>query len=186
MLTTHTFCVTHAHITHSHSHVYFHTFHSLSHLAITTFSIQSPFGSQGCLIYHLTEEEHCCQKPFHHTINLVHLLVTLEKREGACALFVRKNSDVFTNLPSVRKSLFYLFIFSCFNFSFLSQRGMSQYVHSCVASMTSHNPHTCIKHAPRHSTAPRCISLFSLLFLPSTCSHQDYKIASRCGAPGLL
>ena len=29
-------------------------------------------------------------------------------------------------------------------------------------------------HAPRQSTAPRCISLFSLLFLPSTCSHQDH------------
>ena len=30
--------------------------------------------------------------------------------------------------------------------------------------------------APRHSTAPRCISLFSLLFPPSasTYSHQDY------------
>ena len=39
MPTTHTFCVKHAHITHSHSHIYFHTFHSLSHLATTTFSI---------------------------------------------------------------------------------------------------------------------------------------------------
>ena len=37
--------------------------------------------------YRLTEEGHCCQKPFH-TINFVRLLVTLEKREGACALFV--------------------------------------------------------------------------------------------------
>ena len=87
MLTTHTFCVTHAHITHSHSHVY-------SHLATTTFSILSPSGSQGCLKYHLTEEGHCCLKLFQHTINFVRLLVTLEKREGACALFVQKTPDL--------------------------------------------------------------------------------------------
>ena len=31
--------------------------------------------------------------------------VTLEKREGACALFVQKNPDMFTNLPSARKTL---------------------------------------------------------------------------------
>ena len=29
--------------------------------------------------------------------------VTLEKREGACALFVQKTPDMFTNLPSARK-----------------------------------------------------------------------------------
>ena len=32
-------------------------------------------------------------------------LLQREKREGACALFVRKNSDMFTNLPSAWKSL---------------------------------------------------------------------------------
>ena len=32
--------------------------------------------------------------------------VTLEKREGACALFVQKTPDMFTNLPSARKTLF--------------------------------------------------------------------------------
>ena len=31
--------------------------------------------------------------------------VTLEKREGACALFVQKTPDMFTNLPSARKTL---------------------------------------------------------------------------------
>ena len=39
------------------------------------------------------------------TINFVRLLVTLEKREGACALFVQKSPDMFTNLPSARKIL---------------------------------------------------------------------------------
>ena len=34
------------------------------------------------------------------------LLVTFEKREGTCALlFVRKILDIFTNLPSARKTL---------------------------------------------------------------------------------
>ena len=58
-------------------------------------------------IYHLTEEGHCCSKLFQHTINFVRLLVsvTLEKREGACALFVQKIPDMFTNLPSARKTL---------------------------------------------------------------------------------
>ena len=41
--------------------------------------------------------------------------VTLEKREGACALFVQKTPDMFTNLPSARKTLldpsFILFYF---------------------------------------------------------------------------
>ena len=31
--------------------------------------------------------------------------VTLEKREGACALFVQKTPDMFTNLQSARKTL---------------------------------------------------------------------------------
>ena len=54
-----------------------------------------------------TEEGHCCPKLFQHTINFVRLLVsvTLEKREGACALFVQKTPDMFTNLPSARKTL---------------------------------------------------------------------------------
>ena len=47
--------------------------------------------------------------------------VTLEKREGACALFVQKTPDMFTNLPSARKTLqthcsfiyIYLFIYLC-------------------------------------------------------------------------
>ena len=70
-------------------------------------TLGSPSGSQGCLIYHLTEEGHCCSKLFQHTINFVRLLVsvTLEKREGACALFVQKTPDMFTNLPSARKTL---------------------------------------------------------------------------------
>ena len=40
-------------------------------------------------------------------INFVRLLVsvTLGKREGACALFVQKTPDMFTNLPSARKTL---------------------------------------------------------------------------------
>ena len=60
-------------------------------------------------IYHLTEEGHCCSKLFQHTINFVRLLVsvTLEKREGACALFVQKTPDMFTNLPSARKTLLF-------------------------------------------------------------------------------
>ena len=46
-------------------------------------------------------------KQFQHTIIFVRLLVsvTLEKREGACALFVQKTPDMFTNLPSARKTL---------------------------------------------------------------------------------
>ena len=58
-------------------------------------------------VYHLTEEGHCCSKLFQHTINFVRLLVsvTLEKREGTCALFVQKTPDMFTNLPSARKTL---------------------------------------------------------------------------------
>ena len=39
------------------------------------------------------------RKPFH-TINFARLLVTLEKREGACALYVRKNPDMFTKYPT--------------------------------------------------------------------------------------
>ena len=31
--------------------------------------------------------------------------VMLEKREGACVLFVQKTPDMFTNLPSARKTL---------------------------------------------------------------------------------
>ena len=56
-------------------------------------------------------------KQTQHTINFVRLLVsvTLEKREGACALFVQKTPDMFTNLPSARKTLldpsFILFYF---------------------------------------------------------------------------
>ena len=47
--------------------------------------------------------------------------VTLEKREGACALFVQKTPDMFTNLPSARKtllgSLFWLtWLFICLEF----------------------------------------------------------------------
>ena len=39
-------------------------------------------------------------KLFQHTINFVRLLVsvTLEKREGACALFVQKTPEKFTSL----------------------------------------------------------------------------------------
>ena len=44
--------------------------------------------------------------------------VTLEKREGACALFVQKTPDMFTNLPSARKTLLDHFL-SYFLFSFL-------------------------------------------------------------------
>ena len=35
--------------------------------------------------------------------------VTLEKREGACALFVQKTPDMFTNLPSACKTLLVFF-----------------------------------------------------------------------------
>ena len=65
MPTTHTFCVTHAHITHSHSHVYFHTFHSLSHLATTTFSFFFSLRLDPKVVSYLTEEGHCCLKLFH-------------------------------------------------------------------------------------------------------------------------
>ena len=57
-------------------------------------------------IYHLTEEGHCCPKLFQHTINFVRLLVsvTLEKREGACALFVQKTPDI-QGIPCRKKLL---------------------------------------------------------------------------------
>ena len=45
--------------------------------------------------------------------------VTLEKREGACALFVQKTPDMFTNLPSARKTLLYIFIFILYYFYFI-------------------------------------------------------------------
>ena len=58
------------------------------------------------------EEGHCCSKLFQGTINFVRLLVsvTLEKREGACALFVQKTSNMLTNLPSARKTLLELIL----------------------------------------------------------------------------
>ena len=39
--------------------------------------------------------------------------VTLEKREGACALFVQKTPDMFTNLPSARKTLNCIMVYHC-------------------------------------------------------------------------
>ena len=60
------------------------------------------------LIYHLTEERHCFQKPFHTcTINFVRLLVSLAKREGAYALFLRLYQPP---VLSARKTLLDLFI----------------------------------------------------------------------------
>ena len=71
------------------------------------FFVQTMHKLPPSFLYHLTEEGHCCSKLFQHTINFVRLLVrvTLEKREGACALFVQKTPDMFTNLPSARKTL---------------------------------------------------------------------------------
>ena len=66
-----------------------------------------PFFSQ--MVYHLTEEGHCCSKLFQHTINFVHLLVsvTLEKREGACALFVQKTPDMRISRDYILRPRFY-------------------------------------------------------------------------------
>ena len=99
-------------------HIPFDSFDIIYHLThLISYTIwliwyHIPFDSFD-IIYHLTEEGHSCSKLFQHTINFVRLLVsvTLEKREGACALFVQKTPDMhmFTNLPSARKTLSVLF-----------------------------------------------------------------------------
>ena len=77
--------------------------------------------------------------------------VTLEKREGACALFVQKTPDMFTNLPSARKTLLkgwaynlsrhsaYLLIYFVV---ILFRRGLIIYFPSPIYSFLSMSPST--------------------------------------------
>ena len=68
-----------------------------------TNNAQAP--SQGCLIYHLTEEGHCCPKLFQHTIVCLLVLRWKRGRELVHCLY-KKTPDLFLEAEKIPAIIF--------------------------------------------------------------------------------